>query len=237
MSETEVRDYLERLTGPLPVRPAPVREVREAARRHRRRGWTLVGAAGLVTVGLIVAASAVPKLLAADSDVPVATPSTGPVVPDPGQNMMWVGRGRAVVAVPASWLTLTQACPSADRNFVYSWTREWSAARCLFAPRGLGVTVGIGSFRTAVELEMTNGFEETDAVQGATVLKGGGVWFQSDPGLRTTAFAVPDEDAYFSLSVLSHSNESAELDRILESLTILPEGYVIEGIDQITPER
>jgi len=209
LTDDQATRLLERLAGTVPETPAPLERLVGSGRRRRarRRRLTTLGAGACVAVLAVTTVGAV-RVAQDDREPPLpATEQVDAPVAPPGTR--YVGRGRVVVAVPASWAIFTKAvCAQPSKDFV-RFEPIHTGYRCPFVegPRQLHLTgVTIGSAELGPK-----------ASYGVRCLN-------SRPPQCGANLHVPAEDVTFGLE--GYANESPEvLEAIAASVTTLPDGW------------
>lgn len=213
-----------------PVQRAPLADLisgGRALRRRRRRTLVagLVGASLLVLGGGAVAAPAISgHSESGDARVADGTDQTDradeadrvdPAVGDV-EGMRFVGIGGASIAVPSGWRSNHVSCGTPLSNTYYSpGSRDCKSGT---SPRVSSVAM---STEHAEYLPGPDALSPAGEIRGHEIRVSATVCFQSDPGVCTQTFAVPDLDAYFHLTVQSPDGGEELVRTVRESLRVL----------------
>jgi DNA-directed RNA polymerase specialized sigma24 family protein len=209
---------------------------RPTAAVERRAAWLERRRIRLLRLGIAVAASAAVALAGAgivttrpdgEADTDRAAAPTGPpgwviappqpVLPRAGPDHKLVGFRTVVVAVPASWRQVASACGAVRRDAVVFPPRDGSGAQCGNADLRRGLSAVSFHRDIAGEPEVEGEFGPRRTRSGDLV-----VTRPQTRGGRYVAYASAPARG-FGMTVVTDSRRA--LNRIIDSMTVLPAGY------------
>lgn len=212
LNETRARELLHEAGEHIPVQPESTHElVRRGQRAARARlatllGTVIVAAALIVTGGLVLRPDSDPSGLPVDSPTVAAAPEAPP-------GMRLVGMGRIAVAVPESWGTGRVRCgvPVADTVvFDTGYVRL-----CRLTPTPTVSSLHIVESGSDLALPFVRDAQPAGQVDGVQIRR-------TSPGDLPEAIVVESEGVVMWVT----SRDPALVDEILDSLIVLPDGYI-----------
>ena len=222
MSESEVRDLFAEAGDEITTRPAPVDElVRDGRRTARVRRGLQVGGV-VAVVGLVIAAGLVWRP-ATEPAGEVATPPHAPA------GMRLVGMGRVAVAVPEDWGTNDVGCDGHSTKHESVVFDSEGSRSCRVATAYADVSslhiVGTGSHWARRFIERAEPARDVDGVPIAQART------REDGAQFTGALIAETEDVVMWVA----SPDPEVVDDILNSVIVLPEGFVTVPTDPNMP--
>lgn len=207
LNETQARELLRLAGAHIPVQPESTQElVRRGRQAARVRRASLVGTV-IAAVALLVAGGLVLRTDAETSGLPVDTPTVARV-PQAPPGMRLVGMGRIAVAVPESWSTNDVKCgtPMSD-SVVFD---SEGVRSCLVRPDQPVSSLHIVSSFSSLAEPFLSAATPADEVDGVATRR------------TPVAIVVDSEDVVMWVE----SDQPQVVDEILNSVIVLPEGYV-----------
>jgi hypothetical protein len=226
--ETQAREVLLRAADQIDVAPPPIDAVLGAGARRRRRIAAVVAGVGAAAVVVAVA------IVNTGGDGSSATPATSspPLTTAPGTRL--VGLNGVMVSVPANWDTDRVRCGIPTADTVFFDTGEYRT--CLITPtprvsvlRISDVGENGAAFQVAQEAKQPVSVDGVDAFRRPTYhyapscpagMRGGG------PGSCGSSYDgtlyIPSLGVVLTVSSL----DRGEVDAILDSAHLIPDGYV-----------
>lgn len=223
MNNDEATDLLNRASRVLiPDEPAPLTFLLVAAKEGQCRKTRKTLALAAASVALVLGGAAVGQQVIADNPGRPSENLTSDT-PDAPAGMRFVGMGRVVVAVPASWTQTQHSCttsPNGNVYFVPVPPRSCLAPN-LSDPASMQPTLGISELRLSPSA--LDKFKPLEGSAGA--VSEGGLCLETKPASCSERIAVPSEGVLFTLAWWRTEEGRATAAQVRESLQLLPEGY------------
>lgn len=204
----------------LPVGRPPIGDLlaggKAAERRQRRTLIAGIAAATLLVIGGgAVATQAITGTDGQRGDDTLIADGSDPTVDG---DTRFVGIDGAYVTVPANWGSNDASCNTPIRDtYYFPYGQD-----CQVGIHPRVSSVAISAEGPQVEGVQFNGrLRPADELGGHEVLESPTTCELSDPGACTQAFAIPDMDAYFYVTVWSDDGGHEAVRQIRESLTLL----------------
>lgn len=205
MNDDDASTLLDRLAAGLPDTSVPVGLAVGGARLRRQRRRRTVLAVATV-VALVVGATALgARLVQHETPSPAAPTVEDPPFPAPPPGTSWVGKDRVVVAVPTNWLVTDLACGEQEASYVVvvDPIRTFGCALLIYRPRVVVQVSGVAG-----------------ALDRATTM----TCDQMLP--QVCSRSVRPASLPVTIGVTATGNDApATIDRILDSLIVLPDGW------------
>jgi hypothetical protein len=228
MTDQNLTELLERAANRVPVGPVPVAGMVSGAgrvRRRRRLTLSLASAAAVAAVAAGVAVLSAPggsstQQLPATSPTPVAAPGT-----------RLVGVGHAAIAVPEEWGTNVTRCgvPQKDTVVIDVGRVQTCGTQRPEGVDSVEVTPGEPRFDFTVDETLT--VDGVRAERQATTCEEGGF---GGPRVCSGTVYVPAMSVAFRAE---SSTSSAEVDRILERIRVVPGQVGVPGYQTIAVDE
>ena len=225
MNEDQIREWLRKEVDDVHIGPPPTEELVE---RGRRAAWLrhgLQAIAAAAAVPLVIVGTLSIRLFSSDAGQVVDSPTAGPPQAPPGTRL--VGMGQVAVAVPAEWATNDERCgvPMSD-TVVFS---SEVTRLCQVVPRPVVSSLQIVAIESDWAQPWLRRAQPAGEVDGLPVERV--PTRSSEAGMAIGALVIKSEDVVFSVT----SPDAATVDTVLDSLVVLPEGYVTVPYDPNGP--
>lgn len=242
MNEDSLSQTLDDSVASLDVPPPPMEAMFEHATRVRRGRMAVLGA---VLAMVVIAGVGFSGVLGGSEDTPlvpgVVLPEDSDAQLEPPQGFEFVGRGRAVVSVPDSWIRELPSCADPASGYVTSaalfvHTRCPSGKRDALRFFPYTYQLGVAAWDEYAEVLGTKSFTPDGAVSGREVLAYEGYDCTEDrelaaardtPPLCRKIWAVPSENLVLTLYWVGTEGPALQVVQdVRSSLRLLPSGYM-----------